>query len=94
LKFFVLKTKRESEGQWGFGGEAPDAVAILQLLFQKYAFFRHKLIWFKFRIFKWLNKVLMALKAFAPRRVPRFPSLFATPLGANLKVFFKNQSGK
>jgi len=25
-------------GQWEFGGEAPDAAAILQLFFQKYAF--------------------------------------------------------
>jgi len=43
LKSSILKTKRGSGsraagGQWGFGGETPNAAAILKLFFKKYVF--------------------------------------------------------
>jgi len=58
----------------GVRGQSPDAAAILQLFSKKYAFFKG-IIWSKFRVFKWLNKVLMRPQCIRPRRVsPRFPS--------------------
>jgi len=90
LKSFVLKTKRGSRnrapatgGQWGFMGKAPNAAAILQLFFKRYAFLG--IIWSKFRVFKWLNKVLMRPQGFCPGALPLFAPLM-TLLGEKAKI--------
>jgi len=60
----------------GLGGRAPDAATILQLFSKKkYTFLG--VVWSKFCVFKWLNKVLMRPKG-ATRRAkglkpPSFP---------------------
>jgi len=58
--------------QRGFKGGAPDPAAILQLFFKKYAFLG--IVWSKFHVFKWLNKMLMGPQVLRPgARAPTYP---------------------
>jgi len=60
-------------GQREFRGGAPDAAAILQLFSKKHAFLG--IVWTKFRVFKWFNKVLMRPQGFRPgARAPTYLS--------------------
>jgi len=70
LKSFLLKTKRRSGGRtlscrrpMGVRERSPGAAAIFQVFLKKIRSF--DIVWSKFRVFKWLNKVLMRSQAFA-----------------------------